>query len=163
MLIRTASASELKVLWGNNNLPTQAHFMKGIEDGEIEFWTVEEGRNNRLVGELYIFWDSTDKDEADGKNRAYLCAFRINDEFQGLGLGSNLMKRVLQRIVEKDYCEVTIGVESDDERLIKMYNAWGFIDLIKLQNIDLHNIDIHGNAQPVSIPTALYLKSLKDL
>jgi hypothetical protein len=42
-----------------------------------------------LIGELYIFWDLEDKDEANGKERAYLSAFRIEEELRGLGLGKN--------------------------------------------------------------------------
>lgn len=38
-----------------------------------------------------------------------------------------------------------------------MYNSWGFTKLIKLKDIDHHNIDSNGNPKPVGIPTALFL------
>lgn len=162
MLIRIGSVDELKLLWGNNNSPTQNYFIEGIKKGNIEFWTIENHKTNRLIGELYIFWDSEDKDEANGKDRAYLCAFRTDEEFRGLGLGKALMKRVLQRILENGFCEATIGADNDNaDRLSQMYRSWGFSELVKLQNIDNHYIDINNDATYYDVPYALYLNKLK--
>jgi ribosomal protein S18 acetylase RimI-like enzyme len=160
MKIRIGTATELKALWGNES-PTQKYFVKGMNEGNIEFWTIEEEGSKSFIGELYIFWDSEDKDEADGKNRAYLCAFRIHKDFRGRGLGSMLMKRVLQRIVEKGFSEATIGVDNNDvERLTNMYKLWGFNKLVKLQNWDYHYIDINGKAEYCDEPYGLYLNRL---
>lgn len=82
----------MKELCNYSNTNTYKYFIEGLLKGNIEFWTVENTKNNNLIGELYIFWNSTDLDEADGFNRAYLCAFRINQKFRGLGLGSKLME-----------------------------------------------------------------------
>ncbi|SFB38397.1 GNAT family N-acetyltransferase [Clostridium frigidicarnis] len=161
MLIRIGSKEELKHLWGNSNSPTEMYFIDGIEKGNIEFWTVENELDNSLVGELYIFWNSEDKDEANGKDRAYLCAFRVEKEFQGLGIGKILMQRVLNRVKEKGFRETTIGADNDNaERLTCMYKSWGFSELIKLQNTDYHCLDKNNNPTYYEIPYALYLNKL---
>ena len=161
MLIRIGSKDELKHLWGHSNLPTQTYFIDGIEKGNIEFWTIENEIDSSLIGELYIFGDSEDKDEANGKERAYLCAFRVDKEFQGRGLGKMLMQRVLRRVMERGFSEVTIGADNDDaERLTCMYKSWGFSELIKLQNTDYHYIDKNNNPTHYEIPYALYLSKL---
>ncbi len=49
-----------------------------------------------MIGELYIFWDLEDKDEANGKDRAYLSACRIEEELRGLGLGKNNEQRTMK-------------------------------------------------------------------
>lgn len=163
MLIRIASVDELKLLWENSGSPTQKYFIEGIKKGNIEFWTIENDKDNQLIGELYIFWDSEDKDEANGKDRAYLCAFRIDKKYRGFGLGKKLMKRVLERVVEKGFCEATIGADNNDaDRLSKMYKSWGFSELVKLQNIDNHYLDINGEAAYYEVPYALYLNKLKN-
>lgn len=161
MLIRIGSKDELKQLWGNSNSPTQTYFVDGIEKGNIEFWTIENEIDSSLVGELYIFWNSEDKDEANGNDRAYLCAFRINKEFQGSGLGKMLMQRVLLRVKEKGFSEATIGVDNDDvERLTCMYKSWGFSNLIKMQNIDYHYINKNNKPTYYEVPYALFLNKL---
>lgn len=164
MLIRTATIDELKSLWGNNNLSTKNYFIKGMEKGNVEFWTIENEVDNSLIGELYIFWNSEDKDEANGKDRAYLCAFRIEKKFRGCGLGKKLMQRVLQRVIENGFIEATIGADNDDaERLTAMYKSWGFSELIKQQNIDYHYIDAKNNPTYYEVPYALYLNRLKNI
>lgn len=161
MLIHIGSKDELKHLWGHDNLPTQTYFIDGIEKGNIEFWTIQNEVDSSLIGELYIFWDSEDKDEANGKERTYLCACRVDKEFQGRGLGKLLMQRVLRRVMERGFSEVTIGSDNDDaERLTCMYKSWGFTELVKLQHTDYHYIDKNNNAMQYEIPYALYLNKL---
>lgn len=161
MQIRIGSKEEMVQLWGNSGSPNQKYFVNGIEKGNIEFWTIENETDGLLIGELYIFWDSEDKDEANGKDRAYLCAFRIDKKFRGQGLGKKLMQRVLQRIKEKGFREVTIGVDNDDViRLTSMYKSWGFSELIKLQNYDYHCIDKNNKPIHYEEPTGLYLNIL---
>ncbi|WP_425448923.1 GNAT family N-acetyltransferase [Dethiothermospora halolimnae] len=160
MNIRIATADDIRSLWSDNNLPTKNYFIKGVEEENIEFWTVEDEESKKLIGELYIFWDSEDKDEANGVNRAYLCAFRIEKDYQGRGLGSKLMKKVIKRIEEKGFNEITIGVDDNDEKLINMYNAWGFDTHIKTTTIDYHNVDDAGNPLKDD-PYRIYLKKLK--
>lgn len=161
MIIRIGSKDELKQLWGNSNVLTKTYFIDGIEKGNIEFWTIENEIDSALIGELYIFWNSEDKDEANGNDRAYICAFRVKEEFRGLGLGKKLMQRVLRRVKERGYIEATIGADNDDaERLTYMYKSWGFSELIKLQNTDYRYIDKNNNPTYYEVPYALYLNKL---
>jgi GNAT superfamily N-acetyltransferase len=162
MVIRIGSKEELKELWGNSNSSTEAYFVAGIEEGNIEFWTIENELDNSLIGELYIFWNSEDKEEANGKDRAYLSAFRIKKEFQGHGLGKQLMLRVISRVLERGFSEVTIGADNDDStRLTAMYKSWGFNELVKLQNTDYHYLDKNNNPTFYEVPYALLLNKLK--
>ena len=161
MLIRMGTQDEMKSLWENINSPTGQYFVKGIDEGNIEFWTIENKEDSSLIGELYIFWNSEDKDEANGIDRAYLCAFRVDKEFQGQGLGKKLMHTVFQRIKDKGFKEVTIGADNNDgERLTFMYKSWGFSELVKLQNIDYHYIDKDNKPTYYEEPYGLYLKRL---
>ena len=160
MLIRQASKEEMKNLWGISS-PTEMYFADGIESGNIEFWTVENEEDSSLIGELYIFWNSEDVDEADGRYRAYLCAFRVENEFQGRGIGKRLMQKVLQRVKEKGFREATIGADNDNaDKLTRMYNSWGFSELVKLQHTDYHYLDKNSSPVYYEVPYGLYLKKL---
>ncbi|MTI48103.1 MAG: GNAT family N-acetyltransferase [Firmicutes bacterium] len=161
MNIRIATVDEMKELWEYSGSPTYNYFVDGIYDENIEFWTVEDTKENQLIGELYIFWNSEDPDEADGVKRAYLCAFRIQEEYQGRGLASKLMKVVLNRVKSKGFFEVTIGVDNDNyEKLKSIYNSWGFSELIKKQHYDYHYLDSNNYPVYFDEPSDLYLNRL---
>jgi ribosomal protein S18 acetylase RimI-like enzyme len=161
MRVRRGTTDEMKALWNHSHSPTYEYFVQGLNRENIEFWTLEDQKENKLVGELYIFYKSQDLDEANGTSRAYLCAFRIQKSHQGLGLGSKLMNQVFERIKEKGFSEVTIGIDNDNyDRLKKMYGGWGFTELIKSQHYDYHYLD--SNHQPVYYEKTsdLFLKKL---
>src|SRR5690606_38301420 len=99
------------------------------------------------------------KDEANGINRAYLFSFRVHPQYQGKGIGSKLIKKVLNRIKEKGFTEVTIGVDQSDAKLISMYHSWGFTNYIKTKEIDHHGYDLLGKPKKVP-PFDLLLKIL---
>ena len=161
MNIRIATIDEMKKLWNYSDSPTYNYFVDGICNGNIEFWAIENTEEDRIIGELYIFWNSEDPDEANGVNRAYLCAFRIEEQFRGLGLASRLMKSVLDRVKDKGFSEVTIGVDNDDyDKLKGMYNSWGFNELIKQQHYDYHYLDSSNNPVYFQEPCDLYLNRL---
>jgi ribosomal protein S18 acetylase RimI-like enzyme len=91
------------------------------------FYTVD--NEGELIGELYAFLDLPDKDFADGKNTAYLCAFRIRKEYRGRGLGSRLMTAALNDLKSAGFLTATIGV--NDRRNKELYERMGFVKFIK--------------------------------
>ena len=109
--------------------PTARFFAENINSGNAEFWTVDDSGN--LIGELYIFYNMEDQDFADGKQRAYLCAFRIREAFRGKGIGSRLLETVLLHLKNSGFSVATIGVEEDDEANIRLYSRFGFRTRIK--------------------------------
>ena len=109
--------------------PTARYFYNNIETGNAVFWTVE--NEGELIGELYVFYNLDDKDFADGKNTAYLCAFRIREDFRGKGIGTALLREVLARLKAAGFTRATIGVGPEEERNIKLYRNQGFVTKIK--------------------------------
>lgn len=161
MKVRIATVEEMKKLWKYSNSPTYNYFVDGITKGTIEFWTVENQKDESLIGELYIFWNSEDRDEANGINRAYLCAFRIDEKYRGQGLASKLMKTVLERVKSNGFTEVTIGVDNENyDKLKKIYNSWGFNHLLKKQHYDYHYLDVNNDPVYYEEPSDLYLNKL---
>ena len=122
MKIYQGSIKQFMKLWSYSNSKTYNYFVSGIKNNIIEFWTIE--LNDELIAELYIFWDSVDKEEANNFNRAYLCAFRVNKNHQGKGLGSLLIRRVLKRIKEKGFKEVSVMYYQLKDMSILNQNDW---------------------------------------
>lgn len=75
-------------------------------------------------------WRSDDPLAATDGQRAYLSAFRVRKERQGLGYGQFLMREVIRIIEEAGYREITIGVEDDNPRAKHMYRKFGFTEFI---------------------------------
>ncbi len=155
--------SRLDWAW-QHGLNTQKVYRERIEEGLQEFWVVEstESRTsgNYLLGEFHIVWTSPDLEEADGVNRAYLCAFRIHPDHRGEGHGKTLLNAVLNRLREQGRDQATIGVKQNRPEIRDMYYKWGFTELVKIKEVDNHNFDEQGNPNPVDSPIELYLKKL---
>ena len=138
MIIRKATALEMLRLWGYSDIatasPTTRYFFENIESGNAVFWTAEEEGN--LIGELYVFLNLTDKDFADGKNTAYLCAFRVSEEYRGQGIGTSLIRTALEDLSKRGFHSATIGVEASEEWNAKLYSRLGFNTRIKECNED---------------------------
>ena len=150
MLIRKASGTEMLELWEypdvNTAPPTARYFYNNIETGNAVFWTVE--NEGELIGELYVFYNLDDKDFADGKNTAYLCAFRIREDFRGKGIGTALLREVLARLKAAGFTRATIGVGPEEERNIKLYRNQGFVTKIKDCYFDPCAVDDNMRPKP---------------
>ena len=132
MEIRKADGEEMLKLWGYGPgepiAPTARFFCGNISSGNAIFWTVDDG--GALLGELYTFLDiGEDRDVADGKTTAYLCAFRVKEGFRGRGLGSRLMDAALAGLRDMGFLRATIGVS--DRRNEELYRRMGFDRKIK--------------------------------
>lgn len=95
-----------------------------IQNGSGDIFILLDGE--RLLGELHVKYESCDRLEAVKGVRAYLYAYRIHKNFQGMGLGKLLMKTVLDTLATEGYSEFTIGVEDDNDRALHIYKKFGF-------------------------------------
>ena len=99
-----------------------------IENGTDDIFILL--NEDKLLGELHVRYESADIREAAKDRRAYLYAFRIHMEHQGLGLGKFLLRTVINLLSESGYSEFTVGVEDDNSRAIHIYQSFGFKEII---------------------------------
>ena len=159
-IYRIATVEEFRKLWNYSESNTYKYFEEGLLSNNIEFWTVE--LDKELIGELYIFWNSEDQDEANGLDRAYLCAFRIRKDHQNKGYGKKLMNVVFERIEEKGYTEITLGIDNAEyDKLKYIYDKLGFIILVKETYIDYHYITKDGTPDHSEEPFKIMMKKVK--
>ena len=152
MKIRKATGGEMLALWGCPDPaeapPTARFFCEKLSSGDAEFWTVDDG--GALIGELYVFFDLSDRDFADGEDTAYLCAFRVKEGFRGRGIGSRLMKTVLESLKTRGFRGATIGVEEAEEQNVRLYRRLGFDREIKVCTADPCEVD--ADMRPCACP-----------
>ena len=150
-MIRKATGSEMLKLWGYRDAadasPTAKFFYRHISSGNAVFWTLDHG--GELIGELYAFLDiEEDRDFADGKTTAYLCAFRVRKEYRGQGLGSRLMQEALADLKERGFRRATIGAGKSEERNIRLYRRLGFTGKVKECFFDPCARDVNMQPEP---------------
>jgi len=133
MLIRKANGEEMLKLWGYQDDVSASYtakfFYRNITSGNAVFWTLD--NDGDLIGELYVFMNLDDKDFANGKTTAYLCAFRIKEGYRGRGFGSSLLNAALAELKKTEFHSATIGVGSDKPRNIQLYRRLGFNKKVK--------------------------------
>ena len=99
---------------------------------------------------MYVFYELEDKDFADGKRTAYLCAFRVRKDFRGRGLGTKLICHAMEHIKALGYQRISIGVDTTDMANIRLYKRLGFT--IKAKECVKDPCDRDENMQPKSCP-----------
>ena len=149
MLIRQANEDEMLALWGetpDNMRPTSSFFYENIRNKNAELWAYDD--DGRLAGELFVFKSVDDTDFADGKDRAYLCAFNISKDLRGKGYGTKLISHVINHLKNEGIKTVTIGVDETEEANIRLYHRLGFLEKIKDCNADPCDVDENMQAKP---------------
>ena len=99
-----------------------------IQNGVIDIFVLY--KNDVLIGELHVMYESNDENYAVRGRRAYMFAFRVREDFQNKGYGTYLLKNVLAILKGNGYREFTVGVEDDNFRAFHMYQALGFNELL---------------------------------
>ena len=158
MDIRVGTIEELKRTW-KWSLSNLNFFIKNIEEENAEMWIIE--KEGQIIGNLFLFKKLDDYDFANGADRCYLCAFRIDEEYQGKGYGSMLINQVVERARELNFLEITIGVEEHIEKNFIMYSNKGFKTKIKISNVDPCEVDDNFNPKECN-PFILLMKKLDD-
>lgn len=67
---------------------------------------------------------------ADGKDRVYLNALRIEKQYRGYGHISTMVKIMEDYARSLGYTYVTIGVDDSNEKNKAIYTHWGYTDLV---------------------------------
>jgi len=99
--------------------------LKQFDTNTIDVFVIED--NDKFIGELTInYCDDDIKEKTIPNQRAYFEAFRLDERYQGLGLGQQLIKFAINDLESRGYKEFTIGVEEENEVAKHIYFKLGF-------------------------------------
>lgn len=75
--------------------------------------------------------ETADFHELLSPKRIYLCAFRTNKEYEGMGYFSKLFHFMEKDLKSKGYTELSLGVEPCEVRNMQIYSKWGFTNFLR--------------------------------
>ena len=129
LVIRIADQGDLTALEWNGEL---THFRRLYQqvysnacDGKACIWVVEIPGVG-VIGQVFVQFSSGRKELADGESRAYVYGFRVQPEYRGGGVGTLLLKRVEQDLVERDFNCVTLNVGRENLAAQRFYQRNGY-------------------------------------
>lgn len=123
--------------------------LQEFDKREIDVFVIES--NGVIIGEITVNYVNHELEtETIPNTRVYLEALRVNKEYQGQGIGQELINYCTEYLIKQGYSQFTIGAEDDNEIAKHIYFKLGFNEEIDKG---------HGNEFD-SCEYTLYLKDI---
>ncbi|MCB2214153.1 GNAT family N-acetyltransferase [bacterium] len=129
LVIRRVTEADLPALeWDGEyqkNRLTYARLFEDSKAGNTIMWMVETPRGE-MVGQAFVMLVSGEKDAADGKERAYIFAFRVKRRFRNQGVGTMLMRFIERTLTRQGFKTVTLNVAKENPDARRLYERLGY-------------------------------------
>jgi ribosomal protein S18 acetylase RimI-like enzyme len=129
IVIRHPTQADLLALEWNG---AYTHFRRLYQDiydsslrGEAILWVLELPEAG-VVGQLFVQLISSRRELADGLQRAYIYAFRIQPDYRGHGLGGHLLSAAEDDLRQRGFRIGVLNVARDNEAARLFYHRWGY-------------------------------------
>ena len=113
-----------------------------------------------IIGQLFVQLKGTRMELADGKNRAYIFAFRVRNPYRCQGIGSLLLNRAEIDLVKRDFNFITLNVAQDNNEARNFYENRGY-KVVSVEAGRWYYIDHLGRKQEVNEPSWRMIKMIK--
>lgn len=139
-ICKIASIEEIEAKWNceikkhkSQNWKTwKAEAIERVRKGQsIAYYGI---LNGKIICEATAMFDKSivqNGDDLVDDKTAYLCAFRAIEKYQGKGYFSKLFRFMINDLKSKGYEKVTLGVEPNETKNLKIYQHLGFNEFIK--------------------------------
>lgn len=92
--------------------------------------------NGEYVGEVSLVFDRNDNDYTIPNKRIYLSRLIVKKEFRRKGIGTKLIEYIVKVAKELNYEEISLGVNLDNYKALKLYVNNGFNNIILVDKDD---------------------------
>jgi ribosomal protein S18 acetylase RimI-like enzyme len=86
--------------------------------------------NGEFIGEGALVLDTGDPDYTISGQRVYVSRMIVKKEYRGRGIGSEILKFLINKAKEMGFVEMTIGVDKDNENALHLYRKHGFTEVL---------------------------------
>ena len=117
--------------------------------------------DGELIGQAFVMLKSSERDAADGQNRAYLFAFRVKSSWRNHGIGQTLMRFVESDLQTRGFKFITLNVAKDNQAALRLYKRLGY-RVIGSRSGNWTYRDHQGRLQHVNEPAWRMIKDLHE-
>ena len=104
-----------------------------------------------LVGQIFVQLTSSEARYADGHSRAYLYSLRVRPEWQGLGLGTRLIRAAETALRARGFSSAVIAAGKDNPGARRLYERLGYKAFAEDPGV-WYFVDVNGTRQVVEEP-----------
>ena len=162
LTIRQVTKADLPALeWDGEFLKYRRMYARLYHEtfsGRVLMWVVE-NPEREFIGQTFVMLASHEHDTADGKNRAYVFAFRVKSEYRNHGIGQHLMHFVEDDLRKRGFKLVTLNVAKDNLDAIRFYKRLGYTVIESRPGIWSYK-DHRGKVQQVNEPSWRMMKNI---
>ena len=137
-----------------------AGIFRRAQQGEILMWVIEDGQQ-AIIGQAFVMLTSSERDAADGRQHAYLFAFRVRPEWRNRGVGTRLMAFIETDLLQRGFSYLTLNVAKDNPGARRLYERLGYKVIASKPGIWSYRDD-QGKVRQVVEPAWRMMKRLRQ-
>lgn len=128
-VIRQVEARDLPALeWDGEYKKYRRMYADIFQDtryGRTIMWIIETPQGE-IVGQAFVMLKSSEKQAADGEDRAYLFAFRVKSDWRNRGVGTYLLDFIEQDCSQRGFSYLTLNVAKVNLDALRLYERLGY-------------------------------------
>ena len=117
--------------------------------------------NANIIGQIFVLYSTVNADPRPVPYTGYLYSFRVKPEFRNLGIGSALIEKAEEILLEKAFRRVLIGVAKENHDAQRLYERHGY-EVIADDPGEWSYIDHRNQVQNVNEATFIMEKFFSD-
>lgn len=160
--IRLAVADDLPELeWGgelSHYRRIYAEAYRLMQSGDVLMW-VATLPGVRIVGQLFVHMYHTSSADEDDYPHAYIYGFRVRPQFRGQGIGTQLLLKAENDLIQRGFRRISLNVARDNQAARRLYERFGY-QVVGAEPGIWSYIDEKGIRQHVNEPAWRMQKSI---
>lgn len=115
-------------IWNMKSQPLADKWLDEIKSGNRLVYIYK--INGEFIGEGALVFDTGDSDYTVSDKRVYVSRMIVKKEYRNRGIGSEILKYLIDKAVEMGFNEMTIGVDKDNVNALRLYKKYGFTEVL---------------------------------
>ena len=121
--------SKCNTIWDMKKCPFTDNFYEQIKSGDRIVYIYK--INGEFIGEGALVVNLDDEDYYIADKRIYLSRMIVKKEYRRKGIGTEILRFLIEKAKELGYSEISIGVDKDNIAALNLYRKMGFDTIIK--------------------------------